>query len=161
MNTPEMSMHNPEEIQNREKYKEMYESIVNKIYRDDIGEKDREEYDIAQFDVYSHDTDRAVACFEVFQASHNLFVIDQIIRQTKNEEFKAELAKLMDPTGNIGSFESHPDEGLNGDSQRKSREFQVSSHRNAIESMIEHSSGETKTLFEKKLQEFEDFVQTF
>lgn len=161
MNTPETHRQIPETISKREQYRKDYRVIVDRCFKPEATEDDEAAYDLAQFDVYKENTDEAMACFETFDSPRDLFSIAEIVGNTKNEEVKLELAKLMDPLTNIKSVIKT----LSDEKRNKTGDYyglyQIYASQKAIERMIEHSSGETRELFVKKLQEFKDAVKAF
>jgi hypothetical protein len=138
----------------RDKYREEYADITKRLFQDDTTEEDQDTYDQARFDVYSMDTDRAMACFEEFAGSGDLLIISQIVQYTKNDAIRLELAKIVDVTSSIQHMIDHPDTRYSEKIYQLIIKIQIDMCRANIKTMIEYSNGEAKKLFEQKLTEF-------
>lgn len=164
METPK----NLEQIsERREEFKRVNKEILAQIYKDYTPE-DRDDYELAQAEVYSEDEDRALASLDVFGEPNNLWDMEEVITHARNVVVKLESAKRLNPVSNITLLY----ESYKRDVQKKSSEnykkiklndlqYQITASREALKNMVDKSDGEAKKLLEEKLNKFEETVQSF
>lgn len=169
MTNPDLPIENPE-LSPRERFRKLFEER-----RKPTDDEDADYYtDQVDSSVYTSSTnvDEVMACYDTFHSPEagiaGLHSLSEIVKKTKLDEVKLELAQRLDPLSDIKySVEqraSNPEwEGLSFYArQLKGGRLQedVNENRKHLSTMVKYSTGEAKEIFERKKEEFEAFVAT-
>ncbi len=169
MITPDLVTENPE-MSPRERFRKLFEDRSKPT-----DDEDADYYtDQVDSNIYTSSTnvDEVMACYDTFHSPEagiaGLYRLSEIIKKTKLDAVKLELAKRFDPLLDIKSSV----EERASDPQWEGRSFyarqlkggrlqeEVNHNRKYLSEMVAHSTGEAKEIFESKKAEFEAFVAT-